>query len=399
MATTYPTTNDSFTDLDCSTSTRPIDVVNTIQDAVEALEAKVGANSSAVTTSHDYKLSGVTGSDKAVSKTGTETLTNKTLTSPTITTPSISSPVITNATTSGTNTGTETLSNKTLTSPVINTSVSGTAVLDEDNMASNSSTQIATQQSIAAAIASGWAPLGQIFTRITADSPSYQIRFSNMDLSGVLSPGMRIRWVQASIVRYGILQSVSFSTHTDCYLVTRNDNSTADYDVLDTASSAVTLVYISSSRFPYAFPGAKTNWQIEWADTNTTAQTPLNNATWYNINTALIALSYGLWDVEYQTFVQLNHTVDINGHVGVKVTLSTANNSESAIEWTSMYSINADSIEDSYATLYRRRIINQSTSGNRYLNYESFTDISSSPSISVSGAVSPTYLTATNAYL
>lgn len=53
-------------------------------DAIEALEAKVGANSSAVTTSHDYKLSGVTGTDKAVSKTGSETLTNKTLTSPVI---------------------------------------------------------------------------------------------------------------------------------------------------------------------------------------------------------------------------------------------------------------------------------------------------------------------------
>lgn len=53
-------------------------------DAIEALEAKVGVNGSAVTTSHDYKLSGVTGTDKAVSKTGSETLTNKTLTSPVI---------------------------------------------------------------------------------------------------------------------------------------------------------------------------------------------------------------------------------------------------------------------------------------------------------------------------
>ena len=43
-----------------------------------------------------------------------------------------------------------TLTNKTLTSPVLNTGVSGTAVLDEDNMASNSDTQLATQQSIKA---------------------------------------------------------------------------------------------------------------------------------------------------------------------------------------------------------------------------------------------------------
>ena len=51
--------------------------------------------------------------------------------------------------------GTETLTNKTLTSPIItsgvfNTSISGTAFLDEDNMASNSATKLASQQSIKA---------------------------------------------------------------------------------------------------------------------------------------------------------------------------------------------------------------------------------------------------------
>ena len=43
---------------------------------------------------------------------------------------------------------TKTLTNKTLTSAVLNTSVSGTAVLDEDDMASDSATKLATQQSI-----------------------------------------------------------------------------------------------------------------------------------------------------------------------------------------------------------------------------------------------------------
>ena len=47
-------------------------------------------------------------------------------------------------------TATQTLTNKTLTSPVLNTGVSGTAVLDEDNLASDSDTQLATQQSIKA---------------------------------------------------------------------------------------------------------------------------------------------------------------------------------------------------------------------------------------------------------
>ena len=52
-------------------------------------------------------------------------------------------------------TGSQTLTNKTLTSPVItsgvlNTALSGTAFLDEDNMASNSATKAASQQSIKA---------------------------------------------------------------------------------------------------------------------------------------------------------------------------------------------------------------------------------------------------------
>ena len=52
-------------------------------------------------------------------------------------------------------TNTETLTNKTLTTPtltsaVLNTAISGTAFLDEDNMASDSATKLASQQSIKA---------------------------------------------------------------------------------------------------------------------------------------------------------------------------------------------------------------------------------------------------------
>lgn len=102
-----------------------IQVINNIYDMLEALEAKVGADGSAVNASHDYKLSGVTGSDKAVSKTGTETLTNKTLTTPVIpsiyqdagktklmTLPDVASDTLVVVA------GAQTLTNKTLTSPI-----------------------------------------------------------------------------------------------------------------------------------------------------------------------------------------------------------------------------------------------------------------------------------------
>jgi len=47
-------------------------------------------------------------------------------------------------------TASQTLTNKTLTSPTLATSVSGSAVLDEDDMSSDSATKLATQQSIRA---------------------------------------------------------------------------------------------------------------------------------------------------------------------------------------------------------------------------------------------------------
>jgi len=89
MSTNFPTSLDSLTN---PTSTDAVDIVDhaaqhaNSNDAIEALEAKVGIDGSAVTTSHTYKLSGVTGNDKSVSLTGTESLTNKSLTSPKVVT-------------------------------------------------------------------------------------------------------------------------------------------------------------------------------------------------------------------------------------------------------------------------------------------------------------------------
>jgi len=87
MSTNFPTSLDSLTNPtsgDSLNSPSHADQHTNANDAIEALEAKVGINSSAVTTSHDYKLGEVTGSDKAVGKTATQTLTNKTLTAPQI---------------------------------------------------------------------------------------------------------------------------------------------------------------------------------------------------------------------------------------------------------------------------------------------------------------------------
>lgn len=98
MATNYPTNLDTLTNptaTDKLNSPSHADQHANSNDAIEALQVKVGADSSAVTSSHDYKLSNIADGDKSVSLTGTETLTNKTLTTPIITTPTITTPSIT----------------------------------------------------------------------------------------------------------------------------------------------------------------------------------------------------------------------------------------------------------------------------------------------------------------
>jgi hypothetical protein len=84
--------------------------------------------------------------------TGTQTLTNKTLTAPVISTIS-NTGTVTLPTSTDTLVGratTDTLTNKTLTSATLNGTISGTSIKDEDNMASDSASHLATQQSIKA---------------------------------------------------------------------------------------------------------------------------------------------------------------------------------------------------------------------------------------------------------
>lgn len=77
MATDFPTSLDSLTNpnsTDGQNSPSHSTQHANANDAIEALETKVGINSSAVTTTHDYKLSSVTASAKAVSTTGNQTI-------------------------------------------------------------------------------------------------------------------------------------------------------------------------------------------------------------------------------------------------------------------------------------------------------------------------------------
>lgn len=71
---------------------------NSEQAEITALATKVGVDGSAVTSTHDFKLSGVSAGDKAASRSGTETLANKTINSSSLASPTITSPSVSGGT-------------------------------------------------------------------------------------------------------------------------------------------------------------------------------------------------------------------------------------------------------------------------------------------------------------
>jgi len=112
-------------------------------------------------------------------------------------------------------TGSETLASKTLTSPVLNTGVSGSAVLDEDNMATNSATQLATQQSIKAYVDA------QVATENTIDE------MNDTTISGIAS-GELLKWNGSAWINQTLAEAgITSSTLNSAQLYVGNGSNVA----------------------------------------------------------------------------------------------------------------------------------------------------------------------------
>jgi len=217
-------------------------------------------------------------------------------------------------------------------------STDGTMAGDSDDaVPTEKAVKTYVDNAVAGVSSGGWTAYSAVTpTRASADDPTYVLTFAAVDLTGIISVGMKLKWTQNSTVRYGICTAISFSTNTTLTLY-----GGTDYDVEDTGTYPISDFYYSTSKEPLSFPLDKSKWMLEVTDTTDRSQATPSLGTWYNLGSVSMDIHIGSWDVSYRVVVGASDTSATN--TGAYTTLSTANNSESDSDFTAVMFIQVPS--------------------------------------------------------
>ncbi len=192
----------------------------------------------------------------------------------------------------------------------------------------NGSPHTHTPAEIGAVPNDGWTAYTAVTpTRTAADDPTYTIRFSGVDLTGVLQEGMPIKWTQNSIVRYGwISSSPSLSSgNTSITVLTRLDSSSSNYDVLDTATYSISNFAYGRLKQPgFGFPIDREKWTLLITDTTDRTQSSPTAGTYYQPGSLGITVPIGQWRLGFVGVLSASVT---NLQVSMQFILSTTTNS------------------------------------------------------------------------
>jgi hypothetical protein len=236
-------------------------------------------------------------------------------------------------------------------------------VVDEDDMASNSATKLATQQSIKAyadtkisisTASLGWFDAGETWTYASA------ITFTiSGDLTTKYMEGMKIKLTQTT-VKYFIVTKVAYSSPNTTITIYGG----TDYTL---ANAAITSPYFSLDRTPFGFPMSPTKWTTSATDTTDRSQASPTGGTWYNLGSLSLAIPIGSWRIGCKGSAYV--TRNASTFCDMSVTLSTANNSETDKNYSTYLNTGgATGNLQIRGPFYKLFTIDVTTAQTRYLN-------------------------------
>lgn len=180
--------------------------------------------------------------------------------------------------------------------------ISGGSVLDEDDMASNSATALATQQSIKAYVDSfhtGWIPSGETWTYASAST----FTISGVDRTAVYTKGTRLKFTQTT-VKYAVVVSSSFSTNTTVTIAVNTD-----YTIANAAITAPYYSHQDAAGYPLFF-----NWTPTYSASGSMTYTSVTKVfAIYNISAFGLLTGnfkfYGTTGGTASTFIKFTYPV------------------------------------------------------------------------------------------
>lgn len=179
---------------------------------------------------------------------------------------------------------------------------------------------------VAGANETSWFAADETWTYLAADDPTFTFTILG-DKTAKYQAGMRVKLSQTS-VKYFIMVAVAYDGGTGLTTVTIYGGT--DYDLV---SATITDPFYSTAKAPTGFPMNPEKWMVTLSDTSDRTQASPSGTTWYNLGSLSITLPIGAWDVRVHLCAEI---VDAGGQIGQWSSLSTANNSESDTQFTTM---------------------------------------------------------------
>ncbi len=249
----------------------------------------------------------------------------------------------------------------------------------------------------------GWNPDAETWVYHNVDDPTGYFKIEGKDVSANYSVGWRIMFTNGGNVIKGIITAITF-TDPDTIITFLHEIDPTDNQALYLlTNSAITENYFSPHKAPLGFPMSPAKWTVELEDTTNRTQASPSSNVWYNMGSLSLSVPIGAWDVSYDVTGYVLGSAGKND-INMRITLSTANNSESDVSWTSYIWNRVDSITTGQQlgvmqTVHREGFLTLSSKASYYLNGSKPGVTSSTDSINFYNSNQPCIIRATCAYL